>query len=63
MGLIFPLAAEFYENPQTRHANSPEYRATIRPLEVFGASVGVGMTTKKSFDGDKLEPILARYFA
>jgi hypothetical protein len=61
-GLILPLAAEFYANPQTRHANSYESRSLDAQLAVFGASRSVGMTTSCRFDGDQLEPVLAKYF-
>ena len=61
-GLILPLAAEFYANPQTRSANSYESKALDARLVMYGASKSIGMTKKTGFDGDQLEPVLARHF-
>ena len=62
--LIYPLAAEFHSNSQTRGANetyvaggngSPE-------LKAYGASVEIGMTKKFPFEGNKLELLLQEHF-
>ena len=62
--LIYPLAAEFHENSQTRGANET-YAAggTGSPgLKAYGASVEIGMTTKVPFEGNKLELLLQEHF-
>ena len=58
-GMILPLAIEFYEDPRTRLANSPESREMDRMLENFGGSKRFGKFSHILFDADKLESLLA----
>lgn len=64
-GLVLPMAINFYNNSQTKHANATYVAGGTGSsrLKSFGASAHIGMTdTGHSFERSKLEPVLEKHF-